>query len=141
MFDDLKQKYEIARAYQANQAQTIIGAGIKYYKFPNLSTCIRNSHLDHNSCVFTSTRGSPNPNLGKTKWCEYKCDKHICSEHGKFLGFPSVVFNPSLKTPDSTIIHETCSCNLDSTSSFCDTFSSKQIPVVQHASTYRSGFA
>ena len=28
MFDDLKAKYELARAYQANQAQTIIGAGI-----------------------------------------------------------------------------------------------------------------
>ena len=29
MFEDLTNK---VRAYQANQAQTIIGAGIKYYK-------------------------------------------------------------------------------------------------------------
>ena len=68
MFDDLKAKYELARAYQANQAQTIIGAGIKYYKFPNLSTCNRNSHLDNHTCVLTSTRGSPNPDISKAIW-------------------------------------------------------------------------
>ena len=113
MFDDLKAKYELARAYQANQAQTIIGAGI-------IGIAILVIVL-----VYSQVEQSlPTPTNAELAGASTNVTSTFAASMDNFWAVPFIVFNPSLKTPDSARIHETCSRYLDSTCSFCNLVSS-----------------